>query len=74
MLKYLLLILVIAGVWYGYRYVNRKKSAPDSTPVTPPPRPQVKAEDLAACRVCGAYVAESTAKSCGRNDCPYPVV
>lgn len=74
MLKYLLLILVIAGVWYGYRYVNRKKTAAGE-PVTPPPaHPQVKAEDMSACRVCGAYVAEATAKSCGRNDCPYPVV
>ena len=73
MLKYLLLILVIAGVWYGFRYVNKKKAA--APPVTPPPaQPQVKAEDMTACRVCGAYVAEATVKSCGRNDCPYPAV
>lgn len=74
MLKYLVLILVIAAVWYGYRYVNNRKKAAGQ-PVTPPPaHPQVKAEDMAACRVCGAYVAEATVKSCGRNDCPYPVV
>lgn len=71
MLKYLLLILIVAGVWYGYRYVNRKKDAGE--PVTPPaPKSQVGAEDLAACPVCGAYVGAKSAKSCGRGDCPYP--
>lgn len=75
MLKYLLLILLVAGAWYGFRYVNRKADA--KPPVTPPePPPQVKeearAEDLKPCPVCGAYLAESSAKSCGREACPYP--
>ncbi|HEX6956784.1 MAG TPA: hypothetical protein VF194_02275 [Ferrovibrio sp.] len=71
MLKFLLLILVIAAVWYGYRYVNRKEQT--GARVAPAPaQPRVKAEDLVACRICGAYVAEATAKSCGRQDCPYP--
>lgn len=71
MLKYLLLILLIAGVWYGYRYVNRKKAAGEKV-TPPPPRPPVTAEDMVACRICGTYVAPSAAKSCGRADCPYP--
>lgn len=79
MLKFLLLILAILAVWYGYRYVNRPKPGPQAPP---PARPQPgagpgaspapRAEDMAACAVCGTYVAESTAKSCGRSDCPYP--
>jgi hypothetical protein len=73
MLKFLLLILVIAAVWYGFRYVNKPK--PPVAPPAPPPQvksPPGQAEDLAPCPVCGAYVAPGTAKSCGRADCPYP--
>lgn len=33
---------------------------------TPPPR----VEEMATCKVCGAYVAAG-AKGCGRPDCPY---
>jgi len=29
------------------------------------------AEDMIACRVCGAYVPARGARSCGRADCPY---
>jgi len=75
MLKLLLLILVISGVWYGYRYVNRPQQGGGRVPPAPPKpevKPQMRAEDMTACRVCGTYVAESTAKSCGRGDCPYP--
>lgn len=73
MLKYLILILVIVAVWYGFRYVNRRAEL-GRKPPSSPPQPQTHAEDLAACRVCDAYVAEATAKSCGRKDCPYPKV
>ncbi|WP_341703406.1 hypothetical protein [Ferrovibrio sp.] len=79
MLKFLLLILAILAVWYGYRYVNRPKPPPPPVPPagtkpgTPPEAAAApRAEDMAACAVCGTYVAESTAKSCGRSDCPYP--
>jgi hypothetical protein len=79
MLKFLLLILVITGVWYGFRYVSRQQGGGRRPPAArpkpenrPEARPQPAAEDMTACRVCGTYVAESTAKSCGRSDCPYP--
>ena len=75
MLKFLLLILVITGVWYGFRYVSRQQDGnrrPPPARPQPESRPQSSAEDMIACRVCGTYVAESTAKSCGRADCPYP--
>ncbi|WP_298726026.1 hypothetical protein [uncultured Ferrovibrio sp.] len=75
MLKYLLLILVIAGVWYGFRYVNRKKAVgdkPAADTVDSQPRRPVTAEDMVACSVCGIYVAPGAAKSCGQQNCPYP--
>lgn len=68
--KLVLLILVIVGVWYGYRWLNRaarelprRRSAPR--------RPAIHAEDLTACGVCGAYVAAG-APGCGRPNCPRP--
>ncbi len=30
------------------------------------------AEEMVECAVCGAFVAVRGAKSCGRDDCPYP--
>jgi uncharacterized protein len=86
MLKFLLLILILLGVWYGFRYVNRPQGDKRRPPQAPPRagaggdrgaapsqgQPQPRAEDMTACPVCGTYVAESTARSCGRGDCPYP--
>jgi hypothetical protein len=71
MLKYLLLILVIAGVWYGWRYMNRKPAnktpAPPQNPSGPAPEPpKVAAEDLKPCPVCGTY---TTGQTCGRPEC-----
>ncbi len=74
MLKYLLLILVIAAVWYGWRYVNRKPARPPAPPQAPPqpapepPReqPRAVAEDLKPCPVCGTY---TTGATCGRPEC-----
>jgi len=68
--KLVVLILVAAAVWIGYRWLNG--------PVRPlprqraqAPRPAIHAEDLAPCGVCGAYVA-ARAPGCGRPDCPRP--
>jgi len=30
------------------------------------------AEEMVECAVCGAFVTVRGAKSCGREDCPYP--
>ena len=77
MLKFLLLLLAVAGVWYGFRYVNRPRHVARRPPPAAPQAearteatPQARAEDMTACPVCGTYVAESTARSCGRGDCP----
>jgi hypothetical protein len=65
--KLVFLILVFAAVWIGYRWLN---GPPRELPRRrSPPRPAIQAEDLAACAVCGAYVA-ARAAGCGRPDCP----
>ena len=32
----------------------------------------VDAEEMVECAVCGAFVAVRGAKSCGKDNCPYP--
>ncbi|HTH98219.1 MAG TPA: hypothetical protein VL574_12450 [Stellaceae bacterium] len=36
------------------------------------PAPNGQAVDLVKCRQCGAYIAATGARSCGRDDCPQP--
>jgi hypothetical protein len=68
--KFVVLILVFAAIWIGYRWLNG--------PARELPRRRAKqqhralpAEDLMACGVCGAYVA-AHAPACARPDCPRP--
>jgi hypothetical protein len=71
--KLVLLILVIAAVWVGYRWLNGPaRELPRRRAQAQAPRPAVHAEDLAPCGVCGAYVA-ARAPGCGRPDCPRPL-
>jgi uncharacterized membrane-anchored protein len=75
--KLILIALVFAVVWWGVRWLNavphelpRRRSRPQQQRRSAG-RAEIEAEDLVACRVCGAYVAAS-APSCGRPDCPRP--
>lgn len=67
--KLMLLILVIVAVWIGYRWLNARPR--ELSRRQAPPRRAIHTEDLAPCRVCGAYVAVA-APGCGRSDCPRP--
>jgi hypothetical protein len=74
--KILTLILLIAVVWCGYRYVARinarmqaKQKLDTSEGKLPRPRPN--AEEMIRCPVCNVYVSATKATSCGRPDCPY---
>jgi hypothetical protein len=68
--KLVLLVLVVAAFWYGYRWLNGPARDLPRRRATAP-RSAVKAEDLVPCGVCGAYVA-AAAPGCGRPDCPRP--
>ncbi len=69
--KLVVLILVFAAVWIGYRWLNGPARVPPRRRASPPPRRAIQAEDLVPCGVCGAYVA-AQAPGCGRPDCPQP--
>ena len=66
--KLIIVVLVVAIAWVGYRWLNGfTRDLPRRRVV--PPRAPTNAEDLAAGGVCGAYVATG-ASACGRPDCP----
>jgi len=69
--KLIVVVLVVAAAWVGYRWLNGVTRELSSRPPTPPPNRAINAEDLVACEVCGAYVA-ADAGVCGRPDCPRP--
>ena len=75
--KLIFLAVVIAVVWYGFRYAGRveaiRRSAreeiarrrSDSRPSA------ARVEDLVKCSRCGTFVAASGAAKCGKPDCPW---
>ena len=70
--KLLVIAVVIAVVWYGYKYINRVNAIREELRRRAP-KPggrALEAEDMTKCRVCGAYVT-AQARNCGRADCPY---
>ena len=79
--KLLLLVAVLAAVWFGFRYLQARTRATelprrDGRPVGPAPgrshteAPPGATEDLLKCPICATYVARNTAR-CSRPDCPY---
>ena len=69
--KLIIVVLVVAAAWVGYRWLNGvTRDLPRRRMASP--RAPINAEDLVACGVCGAYVAAG-APACGRPDCPRPL-
>ena len=75
--KIVVLLLIVAAVWYGFRMLARS-----SRPI---PRDRDKGRiggaadeeentvhDMETCTVCGTFVAADAARACGREACPYP--
>lgn len=54
MMKYLVLLALIAAVWWRWRK-NKRPDVVDRVPVVPP------AEDMVACAHCGVYLPQSEA-------------
>jgi hypothetical protein len=77
--KVIVLVAVIAVIWFGFRWFQRWEKEQAARNAAAPRAPdrngdarQLAAEDMVACRVCGAYVAPGSATSCGKSGCPYP--
>lgn len=68
--KILVLAVIVTAVWYGFRWLERRKANP---PVSAKAKagPEIAAEDTVKCPQCGAFVVAKDAANCGRADCPY---
>lgn len=74
--KLALLVVIVVGVWYGFKLVGRLdqqrkqqgggKSGSKSGSAESP-----KIEDTVQCPTCSAYVVAKSAGPCERPDCPY---
>lgn len=77
--KLLVLAVIILVVWYGFKLVGRldekrKQEVKDGRRRGSPRKKAARedsTEDLVRCPTCDTFVA-ANAKSCGRDDCPYP--
>ncbi|HYD30918.1 MAG TPA: hypothetical protein VEB64_08695 [Azospirillaceae bacterium] len=71
--KLVTLIVVIAAVWFGLRWLSRvervrKQEGPKVARSAT--RPPAQAEDLEKCPRCTTWVSADSGP-CGRPDCPY---
>jgi len=69
--KLLVLVAVVAAVWYGFKLVTRLERERKRRVGEQNRQPTDFVEEMEKCRVCGAYVAASGAQNCGRRGCPY---
>lgn len=80
--KVLLLVAVVAIVWFGFRWfqrwekerrqrAEREEEGGRLGREASPRSDTLQAEVMTACRVCGTYVAQGI-RSCGRPKCPFP--
>ncbi len=83
--KLMVLVAVIAAVWYGFKFIGRLQDAREVEPklragggrqpkarwrrAKQPAAPE--AEDMVECPVCQAYVPARGASRCERPGCPY---
>ena len=80
--KILLLALVVGAVWYGFKFFGRLDASKDRLAKTArkvadkvagggAEPAAAAAQDMERCETCGDFVAVGSAKSCGREACPY---
>ena len=76
--KLVVLAVVVAALWFGFRYMSRVdairrslREELDRRRAPPGATSAKEVEDLVKCARCGAYVAARNASACGRPDCPW---
>jgi len=71
--KLLVLIAIIAIVWYGFKYVGRRNEiAAKAAKPKPVDEKSAGSVDMEKCSVCGTFVPNGAARHCGRDACPFP--
>ena len=67
----ILTAIIVAVIWYGFKFVNRHRSAAKPGVSETAGTPDPGAVEMRACHVCGVYVATGSS-DCGTVGCPYP--
>lgn len=71
--KLLVLIALIAIVWYGFRLIGRRDRLRSERGAAEAGDAALEdAQDTTRCAACGTFVPDGAARDCGRDGCPYP--
>ena len=76
--KLLVLLLIIAVVWYGFKIVTRRNRPVERDRekgrigAKAAGEDKATVHDMETCSVCGTFVPTAAARDCGRDGCPYP--
>ncbi len=68
--KLIVLAAVIALVWYGFKWMGRRRAGGGGDRVADEAPAAI--EDMDKCALCGTFVPAEGARDCGRDGCPYP--
>ncbi len=69
--KILLLAVVVAIVWYGFKFVGRLDQQRKQKIARDNEAARNGVADTVQCPVCEAYIATDIKSDCGKPDCPY---
>ena len=70
--KILLLAVIIAAVWYGFKFVGRLQASRQEEQKDAGREGNLKdAGDMVKCPQCSAFVVAGGAAKCSRSECPY---
>ena len=69
--KLLILVIVVAAVWYGFKFVGRLDRKRKREIEGEKSKPSDSIGEMEKCRICGTYVVAGRAENCGRKGCPY---
>ena len=76
--KLLFTAIVIAAVWYGFKWFARQQSGAVGRDAKKPVNGGASGNkggdtaDTEQCGVCGAYVVSGATTNCGKDGCPFP--
>lgn len=66
-MKWLVLALIVVGVWYGFKAIARRNQARAAEDQR---AKRDSVEEMTACPTCGTYVTPEQG-NCGKDGCPY---
>ena len=69
--KLLILVLVVLGVWYGFKFVGRLDEKRKKRLEQESEKDSQIFGEMIECSVCKTFVVAKSAKDCGRKGCPY---